>query len=172
MQAPTPPQPQVVVVKSGCGKVAIILISIVAVLTLLVGGCFIFGVSKVAEGVSKEMDKQETARKASVDSLEIIDFKWNKEGFGNVMEADFKIRNKGTVDLKDIEILCEHAAPSGTKIDSNRRTIFEVVKAGETREFKNFSMGFIHSQVEKSTASIVKAVPATGTTNIPAPTQP
>lgn len=164
-----PPQPnqypQVVVVqqKSGCGKAAVILAIIAGAICLLIGGCFIvglMGVGKVADEMSKQHAieaKKDKGRKDAVASLEIVDFDWAKDGFGSVMMASFKIHNPGPMDLKDIEIECTHYAPSGTKIDSNKRTIYEIVKAGEIREFKNFNMGFIHTQAAKSVATVVDA---------------
>ena len=71
-----------------------------------------------------------------------------------LMHADFTIQNKGAKAIKDIEITCEHAGNSGTKIDSNRRTIYEVIKARSKRRFPNFSMGFVHSQAVRYGCSI------------------
>jgi hypothetical protein len=175
MSQPSPglPPQQVVVVKSGCGKVAIILGIIIGLICLAIGGCFILGavgISKVGKQVTVELEKQAAERKALVDSLEITSFAWDKDaGLGNVMEASFTIHNKGTQDLKDIEIECTHYAPSGTKIDSNTRTVYEIVKAGESRTFTKFNMGFIHDQANKSVAVIKSAakVPA-GSVEIPA----
>lgn len=100
-----------------------------------------------------------TPRQRAQQSLEIVSWKWGAVAGGNIMEATFKIRNNGTEDFKDIEIECVHTAASGTQIDSNNRVIYEVVKAGETREFKDFNMGFIHSQAKKSSARIRNATP-------------
>ena len=84
-------------------------------------------------------------------------YDWRKSAGGSLMAADFTVRNTGSVAIKDIEIECVHFGPSGTKIDSNKRTIFEIVEAGKTRVFKNFDMGFIHSQVE-TTRCIIKNI--------------
>lgn len=83
-----------------------------------------------------------------------LDFKWNKEGFGSVMEANFTVKNDSDYDVKDLEIKCRHFANSGTEIDSNTRTIYEVVKAHSTRKFNKFNMGFIHSQAASSSCGI------------------
>jgi hypothetical protein len=82
-------------------------------------------------------------------------FSWRKEAFGNVMEADFTIENMLSVNVKDIEIVCTHSAPSGTVIDSNTRTIYDLIGAGKTRVFRNFNMGFIHSQANRSSCEVV-----------------
>jgi len=83
-----------------------------------------------------------------------LDFTWTKTGFDNIMEATFTVSNGSKLDIKDIEIECVHFAPSGTKIDSNRRTIYEAVKAGGTRTFPKFNMGFIHTQAKSTSCGI------------------
>jgi hypothetical protein len=83
-----------------------------------------------------------------------LDFEWAKGDFGNVMEANFTIHNKSKYDIKDIKIKCTHFAKSGTKIDSNSRTNFDVVKANSSKKFPNFKMGFIDSQTHSSTCQI------------------
>jgi hypothetical protein len=88
----------------------------------------------------------------------IENFSWSKEGFGTVMEATFTIGNALQWAVKDIEIRCEHAAPSGTRIDSNTRTIYERIEAKGIRTIRNFNMGFIHSQATRSTCRIVRVV--------------
>ncbi|HEX6716802.1 MAG TPA: hypothetical protein VF088_06805 [Pyrinomonadaceae bacterium] len=75
-----------------------------------------------------------------------LDVKWRKGGFGSVMEADFTINNPTQYRFKDFEITCTHYAKSGTQIDSNTRTIYEVVEARSKKLIKDFNMGFIHSQ--------------------------
>ncbi|EMV9185865.1 hypothetical protein AADU03_004751 [Escherichia coli] len=76
----------------------------------------------------------------------LVNFDWAKSAGGALMRADFTIHNGGTIAVKDFEITCTHFGPSKTRIDSNTRTIYEVIEPGKTRTFKNFDMGFIHSQ--------------------------
>jgi hypothetical protein len=89
--------------------------------------------------------------------LEISKFSWSKEGFGSVMVAEFSIKNTSDYDLKDISIKCRHSGPSGTVIDSNERTIYEIVKAKTSKPIRHFSMGFIHSQAARSGCEVVGA---------------
>jgi 5-keto 4-deoxyuronate isomerase len=86
-----------------------------------------------------------------------LDFTWDKEGFGNVMIANFLITNPTQYRFKDFEIKCTHKAPSGTVIDSNTRTIYEIVEPNSTKAI-SINMGFIHSQAEKSRCAITKVV--------------
>ena len=71
--------------------------------------------------------KVKTPKEIALEQVK-LDYKWNIAGFGNVMEADFNITNDGDRDVKDIEITCTHFAKSNTKIDSNTRTIYEIIK--------------------------------------------
>jgi len=87
-------------------------------------------------------------------SVRILDWSWSKGGFGNIMKADFQMRNDSRYDIKDIVVKCTHFGKSGTEIDSNTRTIYDVIEAGETKVFQDFSMGFIHSQTDTSRPSI------------------
>lgn len=82
-----------------------------------------------------------------------LDYKWGKK-HDTLMIANFTVINDGYEDVKDIEIECIHAGPSGTRIDSNKRTIYEVVPARSRKSFSGFDMGFIHSQAVKSVCTI------------------
>jgi hypothetical protein len=78
-----------------------------------------------------------------------IAFDWRKVGFDNILEIDVTLKNRNTFAIKDIEIYCQGSAPSGTRIDSNNKTLFERIEPGQTRSFKKFNMGFLNSQVQK-----------------------
>jgi hypothetical protein len=93
-------------------------------------------------------------------NVEIVNFDWYKGGLDNVMLADFTIMNSNDFPVKDITIRCTHAANSGTEIDRNIHTIYEVVKPKKRRSFRKVNMGFIHSQATRSSCVIVSAVPA------------
>jgi hypothetical protein len=84
-----------------------------------------------------------------------LTFEWGKEGFGSVMIANFTITNNSKYDVKDIEVKCTHSAHSGTVIDSNDRTVYEIVKAHATKKVNDFNMGFIHSQAAQSSCEVV-----------------
>lgn len=84
-----------------------------------------------------------------------VDYKWTKGGFDNIMLVDFTFSNPTPYSAKDITVTCTHYAPSGTEIDSNTRTIYEVVPANGKKKVIKFNMGFIHSQASSSRCSIV-----------------
>jgi len=70
------------------------------------------------------------------------------------MEANFTVQNKSKYNIKDITIKCIHSAKSGTVIDTNTQTIYDVVKANSTKTFPKVDMGFIHSQANSSSCYI------------------
>lgn len=72
----------------------------------------------------------------------------------STIKANFTIKNPTERRYKDVEITCSHYSPSGTNIDSNTRTIYEVVEPKSTKKIRNFDMGFIHSQAVKTSCSI------------------
>ena len=87
-----------------------------------------------------------------------FNFDWSKGGFESIMMIDMTIKNNGDKDIKDFTVECEHSSNSGTKIDSNKREVYEIIKAGETRTFKEFNMGFIHSQAKSSSCGITNLI--------------
>jgi hypothetical protein len=84
-----------------------------------------------------------------------LEYTWHKEGFDNVMEATFVIKNGSQREIKDVEIECTHYAKSGTRIDSNKRTIFDVIPANGKKRFEDFNMGLIHTQVHRTSCDII-----------------
>ena len=83
-----------------------------------------------------------------------IKYNWSKGGFDTVMLVDFTFTNRSPYEAKDITVTCTHYAPSGTQIDSNTRTIYEVIPAGGVKRIKAFNMGFIHSQASSTVCKI------------------
>jgi hypothetical protein len=92
--------------------------------------------------------------KASVRNALKVDFSWSKGGFESVMMVNFVFTNASSHPVKDIEVRCDHYAPSGTVIDHNTRTVYEVVPAHGKKRVRDFNMGFIHSQVSSSSCAI------------------
>jgi RNA polymerase subunit RPABC4/transcription elongation factor Spt4 len=91
-------------------------------------------------------------------SLLRLDYEWSKEGFENVMVANFTITNPTSYAVKDVEITCTHFAASGTRIDENTRTVYEIVPANGKKRVPKFNMGLIHSQVKSSSCRITDFV--------------
>ena len=97
--------------------------------------------------------REPSPKQAAMENVK-LDYSWSKGAFGNVMEANFTITNNSKYQIKDIEITCSHYAKSGTRIDSNERTIYDVVPEKGKKTFEKFNMGFIHSQAEKTDCTI------------------
>jgi len=111
--------------------------------------------------IKKEEEAEEERRRAAMPAkalVEIVKFSWHKGGFDSIMIATFTVKNSSVHDVKDLEITCTHSANSGTEIDRNTRTLYERVRAGQTRTFRNVNMGFIHSQASRSGCEIADLV--------------
>jgi hypothetical protein len=76
----------------------------------------------------------------------LVDFSWQKGGFGTVMIANFTVRNDSPVDVGDLKIKCENYAASGVLLDQNDGTAFAIVKAHATTRIPNVNMGFLNSE--------------------------
>lgn len=83
-----------------------------------------------------------------------LDFAWDKQGFGTVMVANFTVHNPTKYAFKDFTIACTHFARSGTAIDSNTRTVYDIVRPHSTKHIENFNMGFIAAQAASSSCRI------------------
>jgi hypothetical protein len=164
MKPPPLPSRQVVYVeraprrRTGCLTWLVAIVS-VPVLLAVIASIYKAALGESGSPAAAASPAMLTPRQEAQQSLEIVDWRFRTTAGGSIMEADFKIRNKGTKAFKDIEIQCLHYAPSGTQIDQNTRTIYEVIQPGQTREFKAFNMGFIHSQAKRSSATIRNGVP-------------
>jgi hypothetical protein len=95
-----------------------------------------------------------SSRENILRKISIEKWNWHKGGFENIMLADFVFKNDNDFPVKDLTVECIHSAPSGTKIDQNTRTIYEVFPAKRTKSILKFNMGFIHSQAERSLCHI------------------
>ena len=90
----------------------------------------------------------------AMSKVKIKKLDWGKEGFDNVMIVNVTFENLSNRNVKDIVLTCNHYSNSQTKIDSNSRTIFEVIPIGKTKRVKNFNMGFIHNQASGTNCEI------------------
>ena len=105
--------------------------------------------STATTGTSGTQSRENVLRK-----IRIENFNWYKGAFDTVMLVDFVLKNDNDFPVKDLTVECVHTAPSGTKIDENTRTIYEVILAHGSKRMSKFNMGFIHTQVERSTCYI------------------
>lgn len=82
---------------------------------------------------------------------------WRTAADGIVMKADFRIQNTSTISIRDIAVVCNLKAPSGTVVSVNRQTIYDVVKGGATRAFENVNMGFTDPQASNASCRVEAA---------------
>ena len=99
------------------------------------------GNKSVAKPAAKTSTKPEDGVVLKLDS-------WRHE-HEMILSTSFTITNNNPYPIKDISIACYAYAESGTLIDRNNRDIFTVIQPGQTKTYKDFSMGFLRSQVEK-----------------------
>lgn len=93
-------------------------------------------------------------RSQKLANIRIGGLSWKKDGFGAVMMATFVIYNDNVVPVKDVEVTCTHSANSGTVIDSNSRTVYEVVQPNMWRSVVGMNMGFIHTAAAKTDCKV------------------
>ena len=83
---------------------------------------------------------------------------FNVGGFGTVMMADFTITNNTKARVKDIEVRCNGYSETGTKIDTNVRTIYKAISPGTSIKVNQFNMGFIGTNVQTTRCSTTSFV--------------
>lgn len=86
-----------------------------------------------------------------------LDFSWGIED-DDIMIANFKLTNPTDHAFKDFEITCDHSASSGTVIDHNVRTIYQIAGPKSTKSIRNFNMGFIDTQATNSSCRVTDLV--------------
>jgi len=70
--------------------------------------------------------------------------------FGTPLSPDFTIKNLNNVPIKNITIKCDELTSNGSKIESSKNTIPDVIQPQESKVFKDIYMG----NIEVRTASI------------------
>jgi len=114
--------------------------------------------SDAAKSNTTAQVKAPTERERMESTLANTTFDFSGYKDSGLLYMDFTLKNNNKTALKDITITCKHYGPSGTFIDSNTRTIYEVVQPGKTKKWNKFSMGFVHSQAAKSSCSVTKVI--------------
>ena len=85
-------------------------------------------------------------KQSTIDFISIKKVSLRTGAFDTVMLASFMIVNDSVYDVKDLEITITSYGKSGTKVDTNKRVLYDIVKSKHSKAFKNFNMGFVHSQ--------------------------
>ena len=106
-----------------------------------------------------EADADRTIRRNPETALALEKLIASKGGFETIFILSGTIVNTSRYPMKDIDIRCDLAGPSGTTVGSVRETLYENVPENGSHRFRGLSMGFMgSSQVSKYTCEVKKAV--------------
>ncbi len=96
-----------------------------------------------------QVDPREEVKKNPTKYIKIVKQSWRKGGFGSVAIHNLTIRNESNYDIKDISIKFSYLSDSGTLLDYNVQTIYQIIKAKKTRTFYDVNAGLVHSQATR-----------------------
>lgn len=114
--------------------------------------------SEKVDSLQSQIEARKHYKDNPSDALKVVDFSWSAGGFGSIMIIDrLVVSNDAPFPIKDFTLHCVHQGHSGTDIDENTRTIFEIVPANGKKTLRNVNMGFIQSQVATSNCEITAA---------------
>ena len=77
-----------------------------------------------------------------------------KRSNGNLIEITAVLKNSGSVDVKDVDITCTYMGGSGTVIDKNTKTVYDIVPAGKSINVRGLVMGIVHDQTNSMDCSV------------------
>jgi hypothetical protein len=80
----------------------------------------------------------------------LVDFTWERGGFGTVMIANFTIRNESPIDIANPKLHCNRATEDGVVLDQNDGTAYGIIRAHSTARIANVNMGFLSSEAGSS----------------------
>jgi len=63
--------------------------------------------------------------------------------FDTIMKSNLSIKNTNSFAVKDMTVICANYAASGTELAATTATIYEILKPGQTRTFRDVDFGFI-----------------------------
>jgi len=72
-----------------------------------------------------------------------LDVRGTKGGFDTILLLSGSVHNAAGFDIKDMEIVCELFANSGTRVGRVSETLYEVVPANGAKRFTELNMGFM-----------------------------
>jgi hypothetical protein len=125
---------------------------------ILIGVVFLVLIIAFASSNHGQSDVRAPAVGPKTNQVTMTQVRWTRGGFDTVMMLDFTIRNDNDFAVKDISFKCTHYGPSGTRIDSNSRTLYERIPAHSSISRQQFNMGFFHSQTSSSSCQVTDYV--------------
>lgn len=136
---------------------AILIISLVVIVLSVLGAILPREKNESALDASARTPVETPAKATVFPYHNVVIDKMNVSKDGLIFKATFTLKNNNIFDVKDIEVRCDHTAKSGTVIDHNIRTIYEIVKAHGTKTVRDFNMGFINSQAVATQCQVTDA---------------
>jgi len=76
----------------------------------------------------------------------LVEFTWERGGFGTVMIANFTIRNESPIDIANPKLQCDRATEDGVVLDQNDGTAYGIIRAHSTARIANVNMGFLSAE--------------------------
>jgi hypothetical protein len=88
--------------------------------------------------------------------VHVVTQKW-VNGYGVANVADITVHNDNPFAVKDITVLCTMFGRSGTAIQRQTKTIYDVVPAKGTRTFKRITLGIYSEQSDRGGCKVISS---------------
>jgi hypothetical protein len=85
--------------------------------------------------------RKETIRQ----QLKLEHFAWSA-ALGRIADVKFVLNNKSGYDVKDVEIECSFYGNSGTLLDNQTKTVFDIFKSKRRKKVPRLNMGIVDAQ--------------------------
>jgi hypothetical protein len=115
---------------------------------------------EIADRLAKEEQERAAILEANRNPIERMNLKnssWSAEGFGSIGMMNVIISNENNFVVKDMTILCNFYAKSGTALSEKVYTIYDTVGPKSSKAFRKLNVGFIDSQSAKAGCNLVSA---------------
>jgi hypothetical protein len=101
--------------------------------------------SKQAEQTQQSIADTRGAFEDAIKSIS-LGLDWRKGGFGSVAVANFTVTNYNPFAIKDVRVRCTFYSKSGTELNRDNVTLYEVFGASKTKKIRDLSVSFINQQ--------------------------
>lgn len=88
--------------------------------------------------------------------VHVVTQKW-VNGYGVANVADITVKNDNPFAVKDITVACTMYGRSGTAIQRQTKTIFDIVPAKATRNFRGITIGIYNSQSDHGGCKVISS---------------
>jgi hypothetical protein len=103
------------------------------------------------------VDKRQYEADHPEESLEVIESRITRGGFGSVALLDVTIKNNAAFTIRDPVITCRMEGESGTVIHALSATAYAELKSGTTKRISKVNMGLMDAQAVSSNCSVTAA---------------